>query len=194
MLKLAWVVMLTLMVGFADTAKAELYYWKDENGVKRFSNEPPPEGVKVILEAEELVQETLYRGAVKVKSLRTGRAVRSWFCRILINRWRDRLRRSHRRDLFFEDLSERAAPPADDPALRAQVSELRERIALAVAHLPPGQRAVLALRLDEDLSVGEIADVLKTTAARVKANLWHARTRLRALLGDLFEETLSHDR
>jgi hypothetical protein len=54
MLKLTMVALLAAIVFMADSTTAELYYWKDENGVKRFSNEPPPEGVDIILEAEEL--------------------------------------------------------------------------------------------------------------------------------------------
>lgn len=33
---------------------AEIYGWKDENGVKRFSNEPPPEGTKILSQKEEI--------------------------------------------------------------------------------------------------------------------------------------------
>jgi hypothetical protein len=33
---------------------AKMYYWIDENGVKRFSSEPPPEGAVVIEKFEEV--------------------------------------------------------------------------------------------------------------------------------------------
>jgi DNA-directed RNA polymerase specialized sigma24 family protein len=52
---------------------------------------------------------------------------------------------------------------------------------------------VLALAIDEGLSVAEIAEILQASADRVKANLWHARRRLRALLGDISEGTSRAD-
>jgi hypothetical protein len=36
------------------TSAKQLYYWTDENGVKRFSNQPPPAGVKIEGTAEEV--------------------------------------------------------------------------------------------------------------------------------------------
>lgn len=33
---------------------AEIYSWIDENGVKHFSNEPPPEGVKILNQTKEI--------------------------------------------------------------------------------------------------------------------------------------------
>ena len=32
----------------------EIYSWIDENGVKHFSNEPPPEGVKILNQTKEI--------------------------------------------------------------------------------------------------------------------------------------------
>ncbi len=32
----------------------EIYSWTDENGVKHFSNEPPPEGVKILNQTKEI--------------------------------------------------------------------------------------------------------------------------------------------
>jgi RNA polymerase sigma-70 factor (ECF subfamily) len=136
--------------------------------------------------AEDLVLETLYRGAVKLRTLRRPDALEAWFCRVLVNAWRDGLRPG-RRDVLLDELPEPAAPRGDDPSARLEASELSEAVAAALARLPPGQRAVLALRVDEGLSVTEIARALGSTAERVKANLWHARRRLKDLLGGVLD-------
>lgn len=135
--------------------------------------------------SEEIVGETLCRGIIRLKRLRDGNSAAPWFRSILLNIWRDHLRRRRRgRELFLEDLpNEPASLPALDPVAAASTAELRERAAHAVASLSPAQRAVLALHIDEGLTVAEIASALGTTAARVKANLWHGRKRLRRLLG-----------
>src|SRR5262249_13879107 len=97
--------------------------------------------------AEDLVLETLYRGSLKIRNLRQPGWAASWFCRVLLNLWRDRLR-LERRHLFLEELPERAAPSGSDPAAPLEGLELRREVAAALARLPPGQRAVLALRID----------------------------------------------
>lgn len=138
-------------------------------------------------EAEELVGEALYRGVLKLKTLRQDSALVAWFCRILLNAWRDRLRRRER-PLSLEAVPEPAAPLEYDPETAAVAGELRERVARAIAGLPPAQRAVLALHVDEGFTVAQIAAILETSPQRVKANLWHARRQLRRRLGDLLGE------
>lgn len=137
--------------------------------------------------AEDLVEEALYRGAIKLHGLREGAAVTAWFCRILINVWRDRMRIAGERELLLDDIPEPAAPPGSDPVCRADAKELRERVADAMRRLPPGQRAVMALHVDEGLPVQEIARILDSTPDRVKANLWHARERLRRELSEFLD-------
>jgi RNA polymerase sigma factor (sigma-70 family) len=132
--------------------------------------------------AEELVTEALYRGATKLGKLREPEAAGAWFRRILLNLWRDHLRRTRKQDLFLEDLPEPAAPASFDPSARIEAIEESEALARAVSSLPPLQRAALTLQLEGGLSVEEIADEIGSTADRVKANLWHARRRLREIL------------
>ena len=136
---------------------------------------------------EELVGDALYRGAVRLRTLRENGAAEIWFCRILVNLWRDRVRGGRRRERPLDDLPEPAAPPRFDPAARASARELRERVREAVWRLPPAQKLAIVLRVDEGLSLAEIARLLETTADRVKANLWHARKRLRRELRDLLD-------
>lgn len=143
--------------------------------------------------AEELVGEALYRGVLKLKNLRENRAVAAWFSRILVNRWRDHVRRSERSFVFLEDLPEPPASADWEPETAATVGELRERVARALACLPPGQRAILTLHIDQGFTVSEIAELLESAPQRVKANLWHGRQRLRQLLGDLLGEKAKRD-
>ena len=51
---------------------------------------------------------------------------------------------------------------------------------LALAQLPERQRTILLLRDDEGLAYAEIADVLGTSLAAVKINLFRARAAFRA--------------
>jgi RNA polymerase sigma factor (sigma-70 family) len=132
--------------------------------------------------AEELVTEALYRGATKLGKLREPGAAATWFRRILFNLWRDGLRRARKQDLSLEDLPEPAAPASFDPSAKLEAIEESEALARAISSLPPLQRAALTLQLEGGLSIEEIADEIGSTAERVKANLWHARRRLREIL------------
>jgi len=138
--------------------------------------------------AEDLTMEALYRGSVKIRKLRDPHAAVAWFRATLLNLWRDRMRRARPGELSLGDAPEPAELPGDDPAALLDAAELREACAKALPLLPPAQRAVLALVIDEGLTVTEVAAALGTTPDRVKANLWHGRKRLRELLARFADE------
>jgi RNA polymerase sigma-70 factor (ECF subfamily) len=97
------------------------------------------------------------------------------------------MRRTRPDELSLGDAPEPVDAAAAPPAL-LDAGELREACARALPLLPPAQRAVLALAIDEGLTVAEIAAALGTTPDRVKANLWHGRRRLRELLAGFVDE------
>ena len=43
-----------LIISLPHLSRADVYTWVDKNGVKHFSNEPPPEGVEVISKSREI--------------------------------------------------------------------------------------------------------------------------------------------
>ena len=58
-------------------------------------------------------------------------------------------------------------PTAEDPAAAADAGEARERIFEVIEHLPEREQVVLGLRYTQDLSFGQIGEVLGLTDARV---------------------------
>ena len=101
-----------------------------------------------------------------------------WFCRIVLNVCRDRLR--HRRRHPIVEL-----PDGDDHGggLRApdQTGGLLARDALerAFIHLEPDHQIVVALRYYRDMTVDEMARRLDIPVGTVKSRLHHALRRLR---------------
>jgi RNA polymerase sigma-70 factor (ECF subfamily) len=63
-------------------------------------------------------------------------------------------------------------------------AELRGRVRAALAHLEPRDREVLVLRYLEQLSNGEIAEVLGITEGAVKVRHFRALQRMRDRLDD----------
>jgi len=135
--------------------------------------------------AEDAVQETLLR-AWRAADRFEGRAeLGTWLRRIARNVCLDEL--GARRPLVVASLDDGPAvadtvpAPAADPADTAvHADTVRLACALALALLPPRQRAVLVLCAVLDLRAGEAAAVLGTSKASVNSALQRARATLLA--------------
>jgi RNA polymerase sigma-70 factor (ECF subfamily) len=62
---------------------------------------------------------------------------------------------------------------------RERIRAVRE----AVARLPAKQKATLVLKVYQDLTHEQVAEILGTSVGTAKANLFHALANLRRLLG-----------
>jgi RNA polymerase sigma factor for flagellar operon FliA len=82
-------------------------------------------------------------------------------------------------------------PDAVDPAASADASELRERIADAILHLPERERTVLGLRYHQDMRFAEIGEILGLTESRISQLHAKAVLQIRALLPDELEPAVS---
>jgi RNA polymerase sigma factor FliA len=79
-------------------------------------------------------------------------------------------------------------PNAPDPTQVVDASELKDRIADAIARLPEREKLVIALYYYENLTLGEIGEVLGVTESRVSQLHTKAVLRLRSRMqGDTFE-------
>jgi len=131
--------------------------------------------------SEDLVQETFLKALRGLKALREDQALDAWLFQILLNCWRDHLRRARPTDDIDSVL--------DCEALRIDADHDRgERVArvrAAVAALPAGQREVLCLVDLEGYSYAEVAQRLKIPTGTVTSRVVRAREALRAILGEL---------
>lgn len=133
-------------------------------------------------EAADLVQRTFVRAMSKLGELRAAEVFRPWLLRIGAN-----LALNHLRD-HARFVSEEAAPPppAAAPAAaleRLESGEAARALREAVQALPTKQRMTLELRIHEELSFREIAEVLGTSEGAAKVNFHYAVRNLRARLG-----------
>ena len=135
-------------------------------------------------DADDAVQETLVR-AWRSSGRFEGRAsVRTWLYRIATNVCIDMLR--SRREEPAADLDHDQPfvhEPASglDPADAAEsTDDVRRAFIVALQHLPPRQRTVLALREGLRWRAAEVAEALDTTPAAVNSALQRARATLAA--------------
>lgn len=108
--------------------------------------------------------------------------LRTWLYRITVNLCLDYQERCSRHP--WVDLAEitAEAPVESGPVAQAEAEATRQAIARAVAMLPPRQRAMIALRLYQDLPYGEIAQIMGCSEGTVKATMFAALRKLRAAL------------
>jgi RNA polymerase sigma-70 factor (ECF subfamily) len=141
----------------------------------------------------DLVQETFLKAWQGLARFDPAAPFRPWLLTIAINCARDAGRRRRRRprmEPLDEDEEEggRAArtlrAPDPTPDAIAESADLRDRAERAFDRLSPDARAVLWLRVREDLSYDEIAIVLGVPRGTVMSRLARAREALRIHLAE----------
>ena len=129
--------------------------------------------------AEDLTQEVFLKVYQAAPRFEPRAKVRTWVFTIAYNLAVNELRRRRRRRLFaflvHEDRELRASEAGDHLALEETMTE-------ALGLLPHNQRAALLLRVRDELSYQEIAEILGVSRASVESLLFRARERLRHLI------------
>lgn len=134
-------------------------------------------------DAADVCQRAFVRAFKSLRSLKKAGSLRSWLYRIAINLSLNHIR--DRRDDAPLDLDALPAPLAESPVGtdRLIAGEQRRALASAIAELPPRQRAVLELRIYDELPFREVAEIVGSTENAAKVNYHHAVKRLRSILG-----------
>lgn len=160
-----------------DRAAFELLVRRHQKGMWRLIRRY----VKSDADAADVTQLAFVRAFRGLAAFRGTATVRSWLYRIAINCALSWLR-DHRREQPTE-IGEDAL--TDDNAAPAQLSASDDRARLrgAIAQLPPKQKLVLELRVFDDLSFKEVADLADCSENTAKVNFHYAVKRLRAILG-----------
>ena len=137
--------------------------------------------VKRDADATDVTQLAFVRAFRGLATFRGTASVRSWLYRIAINCALSWLR-DHRREQPTE-LAEDAL--TDDNPAPAQISAGDDRAWLrkAIDQLPPKQKLVLELRVFDDLSFREVAELAECSENTAKVNFHYAVKRLRDILG-----------
>lgn len=132
--------------------------------------------------AEDLVQETLIRALERAAQLRDPERLPAWLAAILVNCWRDHLRRLKPTD-DIADLEESLFDDEErSPEANAECSQMVKRVRDEIAALPVGQRQVLTLVDLEEFSYAEVAEALDIPVGTVMSRLCRARQALKARL------------
>jgi RNA polymerase sigma-70 factor (ECF subfamily) len=141
-------------------------------------------------DAVDMSQEAFARAYRSHESIDPDGPFYGWIYQILrrlcFNFLRDQKSRTRRLEQRANWLTEEASARAasSDPARRAELTELRERLEIAIAALSDKEREALVLKDFEGLRYREIADLLGIPMGTVMSRLYAARRSLASLLED----------
>lgn len=142
-------------------------------------------------EAEELLQELLYRLYMRQSEVLAVEKLRPWLGRVLYNLFVDRFRREQLRPSAFSELGweEEANEAAvmsmqgeERPEREFEQGLTRERLLASLQKLPPPQRVLLLMHDVEEYTLLELETILETPVGTLKSRLHRARERLRGIL------------
>jgi RNA polymerase sigma-70 factor (sigma-E family) len=135
-------------------------------------------------EAADLVQETMIRAHLKWRQVSAATAPERYVKKMLTNAFVDWRRGSWLRRVVLRGEPARTAPAGADrtPMVPDHAVGSAERAQMWgwLAQLPRRQRAALVLRYYEDLTDGEIAELLGCAVGTVRAHISRALATLRA--------------
>lgn len=145
-------------------------------------------------DAEDVSQEVFLKAYRSVGQFRGESKVSTWLYRITMNACHDHMSRKAYRTTKPSDTLERSdgsdplfhSGAGVSPGRKAEAAVIGEHIERALGTLTPRERSVFVLRHYEELSMKEIADVLKITDGTVRSILFRALKRL--------QQELSHYR
>jgi RNA polymerase sigma-70 factor (ECF subfamily) len=132
-------------------------------------------------DARDVAQRTFVQAFQKLGRFRQESGFRTWVYRIAINLAVTALRERGR----AAKMAARASSLETEVAPVEPISEREaRRLRAAVASLPPKQRLVVELRVFDELSFREVAEVAGSSEDAAKMNFHHALKRLRTLIGE----------
>lgn len=134
--------------------------------------------------AEELYQDIWQRAISARERYRPEAKFSTWLYQIAHNRLTDHWRALQHRPPPPEDAVERAErePDPQTPERHLSAFEERRRLQRALEELPDDQREAVMLRLEQDLSLEEIAAITGVGRETVKSRLRYALDKLRQKL------------
>jgi RNA polymerase sigma-70 factor (ECF subfamily) len=137
--------------------------------------------VKRDADAADVTQQVFVRAFKALGGFRGAASVRSWLYRIAINcslSWIRDHRREEPTEIAEDSLTE--LPVAPGKIARSQDGAT---LRAAIAQLPPKQRLVLELRVFDELSFKEVAELADCSENTAKVNFHYAVKKLRDILG-----------
>ena len=131
--------------------------------------------------AEDVAQESFFKAYQKLGLFEGRSAFKSWLFQITVNTAKNKLRGKRRDFVSLDKINLAVSAQAE---LKLESTALSLLIQKAVSELPERQRMALVLRVFEDLTFKEVAEVMDCPYDTAKANYRHALLKLKTQIAD----------
>jgi RNA polymerase sigma-70 factor, ECF subfamily len=132
-------------------------------------------------DAMDLAQDVFVKSFEHLPTFRRESSLKTWLYRIAINHCLNHVKK-HSRE--FVQVTESTSSTKSSAHAELEHQEQRQRFRKLVKRLPPKQRAILELRVNEQLSYEEIAKISGRSVSTIKASVFFALEKLRKLVKD----------
>ncbi|MCB0407499.1 MAG: sigma-70 family RNA polymerase sigma factor [Bdellovibrionales bacterium] len=129
--------------------------------------------------AEDVVQESFIKAFQKLDSFEGRSSFKSWLYQITLNTARNKLRSTKKENVCIDHFILSVDDQIDAHLHRSSVFEM---IKQEIDNLPEKQREAISLRVFDDMSFKEIAEVMNCPYDTAKANYRHALLKLKGKL------------
>jgi RNA polymerase sigma-70 factor (ECF subfamily) len=132
-------------------------------------------------DAMDLTQEVFIKAFEHLTGFRRESSLKTWLYRIAMNHCINHVKK-HSQE--FVEVHEHTGSYHPSVHKQLEEREQREHFRRMVKHLPPKQKAILELRINEQLTYEEIAQISGRSVSTIKASVFFALEKLRKLVKD----------
>lgn len=137
--------------------------------------------------AQDATQEIFTKIFLNLSKFEEKSQFSTWVYSVTYNYCIDYIRRKTKQDIFSEEI-EKAPDLVDDipdeELLQLEVQQLKT----VLKELPDGDRAILLMKYQDDMSIKDIAELLGKTESAIKMQLKRAKEKAQRLKQELFQE------
>jgi RNA polymerase sigma-70 factor, ECF subfamily len=130
-------------------------------------------------DARDLAQDVFIKAFENLVSFRKESSLKTWLYRIATNHCINHMKANTRQFVEVTDTTKQTGATAQ---IALEDKEQRDHFRHLVTKLPPKQRAILELRIHEQLSYEEIATMSNRSVSTIKASVFFALEKLRKLV------------
>ena len=130
-------------------------------------------------DAMDLAQDVFVKAFEHLPTFRRESSLKTWLYRIAINHCLNHVKK-HSQE--FVEVTEYTAKVSASAQARLEEQERRDHFRRLIKRLPPKQKAILELRINEHLSYEEIARISGRSVSTIKASVFFALEKLRKLV------------
>jgi RNA polymerase sigma-70 factor (ECF subfamily) len=130
-------------------------------------------------DALDLTQEVFIKTFEKLASFRGDARFSTWIYRIAVNHAINHVKKNSKAFVEVDEATATVEPSVHRTLLE---EERREIVSVLMEELPPKQKAILELRMNQNLSYEEIARILGRSVSTIKSSVFFALTKLRKMV------------